>query len=358
MNLLFVDASRRGWGTEQHFAELARGCREAGHRVVAVVRAGSDVARLLSEAGVETRAIHCRGGADPRMLLHVQRAMMRIDADWIVTHRSKLYWSMLVLAKLNGVRLAAFRHLAYIRPWHTRVLFPRLVDRFFVVSDFALEALALAGAPRRFLRRLYNPIDLGRFHPCAEQRRRTRAALQLPHDALLVGFVGRHEEGKGVRALRSAIALAMAADPRVHALWLGAGPQWEETAQALAAEVHSGRHRLIDWSSSPERYYAALDCLVAPSVIPETFGRVVAEAQACGVPVIASTIGGLCEAFGPGLSGHALTTLKATDIAAAILDLLGDRDRRQNLATEGRRYVERFETSLIVAAFIAELSSP
>jgi glycosyltransferase involved in cell wall biosynthesis len=356
MNLVFVESSSRAWGSEQHFVSLAKGCRVAGCRVVAVVRENTTVAKLLREAGVEVRETPFRGGADPRAMRVVLRAIRDIDANWLITDHQKHYWPLLLIAKLSGTRLAVFRHMSYVKGWLTRIVFPRLADRFFVVSQFALETLVAAGVPRNRMSCLYNPIDLERFRPNEDKRIQMRAKFGLPDDAFLVGFVGRHEDGKGVSPLRHALVLAMDRDPSMHALWLGAGPELPATRAMIGQSSAANRHQFIDWSDSPEEYYAALDCLVAPSTAVETFGRVVVEAQACGVPVIATQVGGLAEAFVAGQTGIALTTIDSMHIAEQI-DMVrygGDRSRwRVNL---GKAFVRRFAVEHIATKFLSELA--
>jgi glycosyltransferase involved in cell wall biosynthesis len=357
MNLVFVESSRRAWGSEQHFVDLAKGCHAAGHRVVAVVRAGSDVANLLVAAGLDVRQTPFRGGADPRALFKVLRAVREIGAEWLVTDHQKHYWALYLIARLTGSKLAVFRHMAYVRSWFNRVLFPLLVDRFFVVSDFALETLVKAGAPRERLTRLYNPVDLRRFKPCVSQRAATRKALDLPPNAVVAGFVGRHELGKGVQVLREALALAMARDERLHAVWVGSGPEWSNTRARSESGSYSHRHRFVEWTHSPEHYYVAFDCLIAPSQALETFGRVVAEAQACGVPVIASRVGGLAEAFEPGHTGRVFEGMDAESLAESMLSLLREKRERARMSEAGRRFVVRFELATIVNTFIVELGA-
>lgn len=351
MKLVFVESSSRAWGSEQHFVNLAVGCHAAGHRVVAVVREASDVARLLVEAGIDVRETPFRGGADPRALRLTYRVLKELNADWLITDHQKHYWALYLLARLSGSKLAVFRHLAYVRSWLNRVLFPRLTDRFFVVSDYALQALVDAGAPAARLSKLYNPIDLQRFQPDARQAAQVRASLNLPDDAYLVGFIGRHEIGKGVEVLRQALALAMAKDPQLHAVWVGMGPQWHSTRTAIARDAHATRHAFVDWTDKPEQYLVALDNLIAPSQAIETFGRVVAEAQACGVPIIASRVGGMAEAFEPGRSGLAYEGACPVQLAEAILSLKRDVSRRTWMAKLGRDFVKQFDTRHIVKLF-------
>jgi len=358
MNFIFVESSRRAWGSEQHFVSLAIACRQAGHRVVAVVRAGTDVARLLTTAGVDVRVTPFRGGGDPRALWITLKVIVEIGADWLVTDHQKHYWPLYVVAKLSGTRLAVFRHMVYVRSWLTRVLFPRLADRFFVVSDFALESLVADGAPRSHLTRLYNQIDLQRFKPSAFQRDRARQELALPTDAIIVGFVGRHEWEKGVCVLRAALDAAMTVEPRLHAIWVGGGPLWEETQSTLRLDLKD-RHRFVEWTPTPELYYPAFDCLVAPSRTVETFGRVVAEAQACGVPVIATSLGGLREAFLAGTSGeYCRNGNEQSDIdalARQIVRLSNDPMARVTMGRAGRRFVRRFDSTRVVELFISHL---
>jgi len=358
MNFVFVGSSSRAWGSEQHFVGLAIACHQAGHRVVAVVRAGSEVASLLKEAGIDVRATPFRGGEDPRALYVAWQAIRGIRADWLVTGHKKHYWPLYLLARLTGVKLAAFRHLVEIRGWFTRVVFPRLADKFFVVSDFALESLVATGAPRERLSRLYNEVDLQKFRPDAECRANTREAMDLPSTALVIGFVGRHESGKGVCLLRKALDLAMRIKPDIYAVWVGHGPEWSATQSAVQISAAANRHRFIDWTRHPERIYTALDLLVAPSLAPETFGRVVAEAQACGVPVIATPAGGLVEAFAAGISGEVFNGFDPVELADRILSLCHDRERRQTMSAAGRQFAAKFDSRVIVKNFVQALHQP
>ena len=355
MRMLFVDVSRRALGTEQHFATLAAGCHGTGHEVVAIVREGSDVADILESYGVDVRRVRCRGGVDPRLLKVVWRCARTFRPEWMITNRTKLYWPLYLLARLIGCRIAAFKHIINIGRWHVRVLLPMLLDAFFVVSDYAVERAIAAGVSQKRLRRLYNPIDLAKFSACDDSRAHARARLGIPREAFVVGFVGRHCDEKGADVLVETLCDVMPQREDVYALWVGDGPDRERTIESLQRRTGLARHRLVDWTKTPEHYYSAMDCLVAPSRIQETFGRVVVEAQACAVPVIAMAQAGMVEAFAPGVSGVPIYKLDTTTLGTAILALRDDPALRSQFSVQGMAFASRFEMHGIADTFVKTL---
>jgi glycosyltransferase involved in cell wall biosynthesis len=134
-------------------------------------------------------------------------------------------------------------------------------------------------------------VDVERFLP---------APHELPSEGLRVGFVGRLIPHKGVDVLLRAVAL----DDRFTAEIFGAGPE-SDSLTALADRLGIGErvtfHGHVDEERIPD-VYAEFDVLAVPSVpLPswvEQFGRVVVEAQASGVPVIASASGALPDVVG------------------------------------------------------------
>ncbi|MDE2406513.1 MAG: glycosyltransferase family 4 protein [Xanthomonadaceae bacterium] len=357
MNFVFVDASRKLWGTEQAFLELARGCAGAGHRVIAVVRADSEMAvAMRGMDGIELWETPFRGGEDPRAFRKVLQAARTCHADWLVAAHGKHHWPLLLAAWWSGSGLAAFRHLSYIRSRMTRYWMPRLARRYFVVSEFARQRLIEDGVPARCLQIVHNPIDTARFHPDGEARRQLRATLGIGENVVLAGFVGRHTVDKGVMPLRQAMIEVMQERPDVHMLWLGEGAELAATVAVVDAVGQACRHHFINWRDDTATVYPALDLLLCPSDIEETFGRVVAESQACGVPVIARARGGLPEAMREGETGLLWRGDAIADLAALIGRLIDDPARRQAMAAAAPASAARFRTEVVVQAFIRQLT--
>ncbi len=134
-------------------------------------------------------------------------------------------------------------------------------------------------------------VDVHRFEPVAHP---------APSGALRVGFVGRLIRHKGVDVLLEAVSL----QPRLSLEIFGAGPELPAlTAQAasLGIDDRVTFHGHVDEEHIPETY-RRFDVLAVPSIpLPswvEQFGRVVVEAQASGVPVVASASGALPDVVG------------------------------------------------------------
>jgi glycosyltransferase involved in cell wall biosynthesis len=359
LRILFVDASRNGWGTEQHLLSLARALAETGHSISAVVKRDSPVALLLTDGGIRIHETAFRGGADPRGIVKIVQAIRAERPDWIVTNRGKLYWTIWAIARLTGVRVAVFRHLPEVRRWLTRCVLPRLVDRFFVVSEFSRRRLVAQGAPFDRLSVLYNPIDVESLRATSLQRRDIRHRLGIHAGDFVIRFVGRVERDKGVQVLWNVIAPLMPRATHLRFLCVGDGPELIALQREAAALKIDTRCHFVGWTASIGEYYSAMDVLVAPSVALETFCRVVAEAQASRLAVIGTRMGGMAEAFAPGRSGLLIPPNDGRALQRAIKRLHDDPNLRLRFSEAGYNYVRNnFAAHKIAGDFIVALSGP
>lgn len=140
---------------------------------------------------------------------------------------------------------------------------------------------------------MHNAIDLRYFRPDPAARNRFRQSVGIGEEVFLAGFAGRIVPEKGWKTLLDAFAVA-AFDGKAHLLIAGIGPdstRLQKTIHALGLET---RITFIGYSEDMSDFYNSLDVCIVPSLI-EPFGRVQLEAQACGVPIIASRIPGILE---------------------------------------------------------------
>jgi glycosyltransferase involved in cell wall biosynthesis len=176
-------------------------------------------------------------------------------------------------------------------------------------------------------------VDLSRFHPVERQP---------PRGAVRVGFVGRLIPHKGVDVLLAAVAL----DDRLIADVFGAGPE-EDALRAQAATLGIDDrvtfHGHVDESAVPSTY-GGFDVLAVPSLpLPswiEQFGRVVVEAQAAGVPVVASASGALPDVVGD--AGLLVPPNDPAALAGAIGRMLDEPGLWAGLRTAGLERAPRY----------------
>jgi glycosyltransferase involved in cell wall biosynthesis len=343
MKLLFVGTNRGGGGTESHLITIVRAMADAGHDVAAAVWPDEFIHRALADhARVRLLPLCVVARNDVRAARELARLVRAERPDWLVGTFKREYWPVAVVGRLRRVPVVLFSHLDQRFHPTMRIGVPRLVRRLIAPTEYQRRRLVERGLPASKLVVLHNPVETAHFRPDPAVRAALRRRLDLADDDVLVGYVGRQEHGKGVMALADALDGAMTADPRVRMLWVGhAGDERTPLREVIAASPHAARHRWEPWAADVAPYFNAMDVAVLPSIGPETFGRVLAEAQACGVPVLGSALGGIPEALDDGVTGRLLPPGDAAAWAAAIGELAGDPGLRERMGRAGRAFVER-----------------
>jgi len=214
------------------------------------------------------------------------------------------------------------------------------VTGFIVPSRYLAQAYQDAGLPAERVHLVPNGIALQRF-ACRTSVTPARVAdtrLRI----LFIGYMGPH---KGVPQLVQ--ALARLPGQRIHVDFVGAGHALPEYRQALAATAPAVSAKF--WGRLPNadvvHRLAQADVLVLPSVCPENQPVSITEAMACGLPVVASRIGGI-----PELVQHQVTGLLAApgDVDALAACLQHYVDHPAKLAEHGaaaQARIQAFELS-------------
>jgi glycosyltransferase involved in cell wall biosynthesis len=173
-----------------------------------------------------------------------------------------------------------------------------------------------------------------------------------PNGAPIVGFVGRIEPRKGTLDLVRAAPAIRAGAPGARVMVVGGDPYGSDPAYT-AAVADSREVEHYGWVANAPGLMRHLDVLVLPSH-EEPFGTVLAEAMAVGTPVVATRVGGLAEVVHDGVTGRLVAPGNPEALAAAVLEVLHDRDRMGTAARErarrfdSDRYAEHIERLLTV----------
>jgi len=197
-------------------------------------------------------------------------------------------------------------------------------------------------------------IDLSRFRPDADRRAAKRNKLGVADGQVLIGTVGHFGPEKGVDLAIDAFQMFLDAHPNSDARLVVLGTGSEQGERFVRSRVHernAARIKFVGFQPAPEEWFPAFDLLMH-GARNEAFGLVLAEAMACGVPIVASRVGGIPEVVDDGGSGYLADAADASSLANALgkaLTTPGWRERaaanalaRANTEFGSERYARRY----------------
>lgn len=189
-------------------------------------------------------------------------------------------------------------------------------------------------------------VPAGRYAPpTAEEKRALRAALAAEYgvDASgpWVGNLAALVPHKDHETLVAAALLVLLKRPQARFLIAGRGPEEERLLAQIKRMGLTGRVLLIGHREDAAAVLKTLDVFCLSSW-GEGMGSVLLEAMACGVPVAATTAGGIPEVVEDGATGLLAPPRDAERLAAALLRLLDDKSLASRLSQEARRKLPKF----------------
>ena len=194
-------------------------------------------------------------------------------------------------------------------------------------------------------------VDLYTFTP-GQGRSAARAVVGLPHDSLVVTFVGRIQPHKGPEVLIRATSELVKHSPLlrnkliVNVIGGASGANTEEVDRLKELATWLGIDDVVRFAPPVARgdlaqWYRAADLVVVPSY-SESFGLVALEAQACGTPVVATAVGGLRTAVADGISGVLVDGHDPKAWSSVITRLLQEPQRRVLLSMGAIEHASHF----------------
>jgi len=207
------------------------------------------------------------------------------------------------------------------------------------------EVLRWTNVPASRVHVAYLGRDAKAFHPSPERRLRARKEMRLPPRSFIAGVLGRLDRQKGQLEFLEAIHRAKRKLPK--ALFLIAGdetkndPGMRERLVRRMKELRLGKSvRILPPTDNVPDFMAALDVFVMPSY-SETYGLVLIEAMAMGLPVISTDSGGVPELVRDGKEGIIVEPKNVRQLSHALITLGTHPRLRQELGSNGRKRFER-----------------
>lgn len=192
-------------------------------------------------------------------------------------------------------------------------------------------------------------VDHGRFYPDTQMGERFRVKCGFPKRTKIITFVGRLTPYKGLPTLLNAFSHVLRDMKKVVLVLVGEGIE-EERLKALAFDlkihekvVFTG---VVDDESLPN-YYRMSDVFVLPSRSDaESFGLSLLEAMACGIPVVATNVGGVPFVVGGG--GILVSPNSPLEMADALVRIISDDELRWEQSGKALKESFRFSWDLMV----------
>ena len=209
------------------------------------------------------------------------------------------------------------------------------MDRVYVPSRHTAAELEARGLKPEKIRLYPRGVDLERFNPVHRSYSFAQGYGLQNKDLIL--YVGRVSREKNLHLLTQAFRALSPHYPQAQLVVVGDGPYLPQMRQELAGCPVT----FTGYLRGPElaQCYASSDIFVFPSAT-DTFGNVVLEAQASGLPVVVSDLGGPHENVRQGHTGLVVPAGRAGELRQAMQALLDDPARRRVMGRQARTHME------------------
>lgn len=281
-----------------------------------------------------------------RWLAEKRSALIHVNDD-----RSMLSWGL--AAKCLGIPVI----------WHVRQCSGNpLMDRFrLCLADYIIYIAEDTKNRFKGIKRLppgaviYNPVDTERFQP-AQDKAQAKLELGIRDDAVSIGYVGNFVARKRPEWLVEIVAELLREGLPVYGVIAGfdlsGGEYIARLKDMIEATGHPDRFVFLGYRPDVARVMQGLDILLLPS-IAEPFGRVVIEAMACEVAVVATNAGGVPEIIQDGKNGLLTSPEDVTEMIEKVKDLCTNSDKRESLSKQARMYVvEKFAPEVTLGTLL------
>jgi len=344
MNILQILPKLDVGGVETGTIDLSKELIKRGHKVI-VVSGGGKLVKNLIEMDVKHIELPVHKKSPFTIVSSIKKleSIIKDERINIVHSRSRVPNIIAFFAaRRAGAKFITTAHGYYsnhfisrVTGWARFVIVASSVIGRHMIEDFKV--------PYERVRLIPRGVDLDKF--------KFNMPGASPKSEYKVGVIGRITPIKGHGFFLQVAARVVRLFPKVKVLIVGDAPKdkpgYMEKLKSLAKQLQI--EKFVEFTGAQydiPKIMSELDLLVLPSIGREAFGRVIIEAGASGVPVIATRIGGAIEIVEDGHTGILVRPGDILEMVNSIIRVLKDRELSKNLAIEARKKIER-EYSLV-----------
>jgi lipopolysaccharide heptosyltransferase II len=345
MNILQIVPELRSGGVERGTVDFAKYLLTQGHGSL-VVSAGGALVADLESAGVRhiTMPVHKKSLITMwRQVPILARLLIENRIDLVHARSRVPAWIAFFACRRAGIPMVTTCHGVYSTHAFSRVMGwgKYVIAISHAVSRHMKENFKV---PHHRIRLIHRGVNLSEFglDPDVPDTARASSAAPAVRQERVIGIVGRVTPIKGHRVMIKAMARVARVFPDAK-LWVvgdSPRPRYMDELKLMVRKLELQNHvEFLGTRQDIPDLMRRMSLLAAPAVGEEAFGRVLIEAGACGVPVIASRIGGIVDVIRHGTDGILVPAGDASALAENIIGVLKEPEYGRRLAESLRRRV-------------------
>ncbi len=319
----------------------------------------------LGEKAIAVPSLHrdVKPFCDLKAFITILKILIKGKFDIVHTHTAKAGVLGRLGAKFAGVRTVIHSphghdFYGYFGPLASRlvVLAERFAalfcDRIHCLTELEKkDMISFKVCPAAKCEVIYSGVEIDALRPSQSVLDRIRGVSAACQKQFCVGVIGRLEPIKGVRYFIDAAQIVAKKISSIKFFVVGDGALRSELEKYAADKGLADRFVFTGWTEEVSTILLSLDILVLPS-LNEAVGRSVLEAQAAGVPVVGTKVGGVPEVVLDGVTGILVAPKDALALGEAIVSLLNDTDKRKRMSEAARGWVdEKFSDRVMIKSF-------
>lgn len=287
---------------------------------------------------------------DIRAFWEIYHFIKKGKFDIIHTHTSKAGILGRWAAKLAKVAIIVHKphgHIfyGYFGPFMTKIfiyiekLTALITDKIITLTEKGIEEhvkFGIAGSDK-FIS-VYSGIEIDKFSNFKPDISSQKKILQIPSDVFVIGTVSRLDPVKGNKYFIASLPGITQIFPQLRAVFVGEGTEKEEL-RLYAEKLGVLKNVIFLGTYQDVRPLICIFDIFILTSLNEGMGRVLLEAQALGVPVIATNVGGIPEVVRDRVTGILVPAANPQVLTEAIVSLLKDKAKRDSMSQEAKKWV-------------------
>lgn len=278
-----------------------------------------------------------------------KRCLNKIKPDLLNTHYASGYGTLSRLLNFNPTLLSVWGSDVFDFPYQSRLKYKIIVKNLNAATQIASTSKVMKNQVEKLvtprLPIVITPfgVDINFFKPNLMKKNK---------EVIQIGMVKKLEEKYGPKYLIQAVAILKrkliksgmkSLSEKIRLLIVGDGSQYDELIMLSKELEISDITRFtgaVPHSEVP-KYLSEIDIFCAPSTLDsESFGVAVVEASACGIPVVASNVGGLPEVIRDNETGFLVEPKNSMKLAEKLFKLVIDENLRKEMGYKGREFIK------------------